>query len=615
MFAFGIFRLKALRDIKNGKTDTINYTYDVNGHLKERIFPNGTGTTYDYYPGGLLKSLTSTDSKGILDKYEYTYNEKGNRTSITRQRRDLENISGTYAYSYDDLGRLTESTRNGNLQSAYTYDAFGNRTKEISEGVETIYSYDVLDRLIKKEVSGNSHNSEVISEIDPVVTTYGYDRRGNLTAEYEEEVLIKSYSYNMQNLLEKSVIRNTEVDIQTVTYAYNYFGQRIRKTNGIEEVRYLTDITRDHYNLLSQSINGKTMTFTYDHNVGSFEREGIRNYYQLDELGSTMYLTGTDGAAYSPKAYDPFGNILDPVTGKRKTKRPIQSISYTKEGNLIQPFAFTGYREEENGLYYAQARSYDPQTGRFISEDKVSGLLTMPDTVNHYIYCFNDPTVYVDNNGLWGKILSNIANAVGEVASTAVNGITSAVDYAVKHPVGTIAAIGTGALVATAVVVAAPVVLGGLATAAVAAGVSSTVVGAVGATATFAVAGAAGAIAGDFVKQDYEINYYHERDEFDVNELKAAGVGGFVSGAAIGFATYGAGMAAIGSASNLYGPLSVSTAIKGMSSAVTLPTVAFSGFMGSSASSGYYQYETTGTINPYQTIGDGLAGGYMSAVT
>ena len=328
-----------------------------------------------------------------------------------------------------------------------------------------------------------------------------------------------------------------------------------------------------------------------------------------------MYLTGTDGAAYSPKAYDPFGNILDPVTGKRKTKRPIQSISYTKEGNLIQPFAFTGYREEENGLYYAQARSYDPQTGRFISEDKVSGLLTMPDTVNHYIYCFNDPTVYVDNNGLWGKILSNIANAVGEVASTAVNGITSAVDYAVKHPVGTIAAIGAGALVATAVVVAAPVVLGGLATAAVAAGVSSTVVGAVGATATFAVAGAAGAIAGDFVKQDYEINYYHERDEFDVNELKAAGVGGFVSGAAIGFATYGAGMAAIGSASNLYGPLSVSTAIKGMSSAVTLPTVAFSGFMGSSASSGYYQYETTGTINPYQTIGDGLAGGYMSVVT
>lgn len=38
-------------------------------------------------------------------------------------------------------------------------------------------------------------------------------------------------------------------------------------------------------------------------NVVSFEREGTRNFYQMDELGSTMYLTGTDGAAYNSYAY------------------------------------------------------------------------------------------------------------------------------------------------------------------------------------------------------------------------------------------------------------------------------------------------------------------------
>nr|MCR4833096.1 hypothetical protein [Butyrivibrio sp.] len=420
-------RLKVLRDIKDGKTDTINYTYDVNGHLKERIFPNGTGTTYDYYPGGLLKSLTSTDSKGILDKYEYTYNEKGNRTQITRQRRDLESISGTYAYSYDDLGRLTESTRNGNLQSAYTYDAFGNRTKEISEGIETTYSYDVLDRLIKKEVFGNSHNSEVISGIDPVITTYGYDRRGNLISEYEQEVLTKSYSYNMQNLLEKSVIRNTEADIQTVTYDYNYFGQRISKKNGLDEVRYLTDITRDHYNLLAQSINGYTTSFTYDDNVVSFEREGVRNFYQLDELGSTMYLTGTDGAAYNPYVYDPFGNRIDPTTGKKhRTPGFKQNQGYTREGNIIQPFAFTGYREEENGLYYAQARSYDPLSGRFTGEDRVRGLLSIPESVNHYLYCLSNPIIMADFNGLWPTVLVGaIGGAIVGAVSYTVGAVVS----------------------------------------------------------------------------------------------------------------------------------------------------------------------------------------------
>ena len=61
--------------------------------------------------------------------------------------------------------------------------------------------------------------------------------------------------------------------------------------------------------------------------------------------------------------YDSFGNILDPTTGKRRrTPRFKQNQGYTRDGNIIQPFAFTGYREEENGLYYAQLRSYHPYT-------------------------------------------------------------------------------------------------------------------------------------------------------------------------------------------------------------------------------------------------------------
>ena len=426
----------------------------------------------------------------------------------------------------------------------------------------------------------------------------------------------------MQNLLEKSVIRNTEVDIQTVTYAYNYFGQRIRKTNGIEEVRYLTDITRDHYNLLAQSINWKTTSFTYDDNVVSFERGGTRNYYQLDELGSTMYLTGTDGAAYNPYAYDPFGNILDPTTGKRRRTQGFkQSKAYTREGNLIQPFAFTGYREEENGLYYAQARSYDPKTGRFTGEDRVRGLLSTPETVNHYIYCFNNPNVFIDFNGLWpslasiGEGLKSVGEGITKIAETAVNGVTSAAKYAVEHPVGTLAAVGAGVIVGAAVVLAAPVVLGGLATAAVGAGISASVVGVAGATATFAVAGAAGAMASDFVKQEYEINYYHEREKFDVNELKAAGVGGFVTGAAIGLSAYGAGITALESASNVLGASGITATMGGMNSAISLPTIAYAGFMGSSASSGYYQAKTTGMIDPYQMIGDGIAGSYLASIT
>ena len=134
-----------------------------------------------------------------------------------------------------------------------------------------------------------------------------------------------------------------------------------------------------------------------------------------------MYLTGTDGSAYNPYAYDPFGNMLDPTTGKRRrAPENKQRKAYTREGNLIQPFTFTGYREEENGLYYAQARSYDTKAGRFTGEDRIRGIITLPDTINHYIYCLNNPTVYADYNGLWPS-WSDIKNGVTSAVEKAEN--------------------------------------------------------------------------------------------------------------------------------------------------------------------------------------------------
>ena len=68
----------------------------------------------------------------------------------------------------------------------------------------------------------------------------------------------------------------------------------------------------------------------------------------------------------------------------------------------FQPFGYTGYQKEEaGGLYYAQARRYDADTGRFISEDKVKGFITMPVTLNAYGYCWGNPMGYVDVDGRW----------------------------------------------------------------------------------------------------------------------------------------------------------------------------------------------------------------------
>ena len=65
-----------------------------------------------------------------------------------------------------------------------------------------------------------------------------------------------------------------------------------------------------------------------------------------------------------------------------------------------QPFGYTGYQVDAmSGMYYAQARYYDAQAGRFISEDILKGSTALPQSLNAYTYCWNQPLTLVDRDG------------------------------------------------------------------------------------------------------------------------------------------------------------------------------------------------------------------------
>ncbi len=72
---------------------------------------------------------------------------------------------------------------------------------------------------------------------------------------------------------------------------------------------------------------------------------------------------------------------------------------YVKKGTT-QPFGYTGYRYDGiSGSYFAQAREYQPHTGRFMAEDVIRGKLGVPKTLNRYGYCLSNPLMYVDLDG------------------------------------------------------------------------------------------------------------------------------------------------------------------------------------------------------------------------
>lgn len=61
---------------------------------------------------------------------------------------------------------------------------------------------------------------------------------------------------------------------------------------------------------------------------------------------------------------------------------------------------YTGQQlDEETGLYYYNARYYDPELGRFTQPDTIVPSPSNPQTLNRYTYADNSPFVYVDPSG------------------------------------------------------------------------------------------------------------------------------------------------------------------------------------------------------------------------
>jgi RHS repeat-associated protein len=110
------------------------------------------------------------------------------------------------------------------------------------------------------------------------------------------------------------------------------------------------------------------------------ERNWQVYYYHCDHLGTPRELTGEDGALHWQASYRTWGNTLK-----------VQA-----SGQVRQNLRFQGqYFDEETGLHYNRFRYYDPDIGRFVSQDPI-GLLG---GANTYQYAPN-PTIWIDLLGL-----------------------------------------------------------------------------------------------------------------------------------------------------------------------------------------------------------------------
>jgi RHS repeat-associated protein len=142
-------------------------------------------------------------------------------------------------------------------------------------------------------------------------------------------------------------------------------------------------------------------------------------FYQNDQLGTPRELTSASGDIRWAATYKTWGNLdtefVDDVMVEgntlRKVSRVQQMLAVQTIKEVHQPLRFQGqYFDEETGLHYNNFRYYDPDCGRYLSQDPIG----LQGGENLYSYVTN-PAAWIDPLGLNGAyIFETAANAAGQ---------------------------------------------------------------------------------------------------------------------------------------------------------------------------------------------------------
>jgi RHS repeat-associated protein len=212
--------------------------------------------------------------------------------------------------------------------------------------------------------------------------SFQYDNNGNMLQKAVDGSLT-NFTWDYSNML-------TGLTTGSTSYTYRYDGllNRVATVTNSVEKRYITD----RGTVLAETDTSGNITAYYVYGMGLIEKitPDEQSYtYHYDGTGSTIAMTDSNGNIVNEYAYDEFGNIV----GNSET--------------VSNPFKYVGQygvMDDGNGLYYMRARYYDPQNGRFISEDPIG----LGGGINQFAYASDNPVNRIDPHGLFDNPLPNL---------------------------------------------------------------------------------------------------------------------------------------------------------------------------------------------------------------
>jgi RHS repeat-associated protein len=369
---------------------TVHYAYS--GPFLDRIY-EGT-TTYARYGGynALGQPGTLTTGNGVTTTY--TYSNPANTTCPKQNFLPCTIAIGSFqtlTYGYDNgqlgIGNITSlaNTANGNQSFVYDpLDRLTTATGPYGTGGATAtltYTYDQIGNMLSNsKVGAYTYPASGAASVRPhAVSTagsnsYSYDANGNMISGAGRTI-----NYNVDN-------RPSSITTAggTTTFVYDGSGARVKKTVGAATTIYIGKLYECAGTTCSKYIfaGGQRIALKQ---VGSAEVY----YYHTDHLGSSSVVTNAAGTKVQELAYFPYGQTR------------------INSGTVDVHHKYTSQElDDSTGLYFYNARYYDPVLGRFIQADTIVPDSTDPQAFNRYSYVRNNPLKYTDPSGHgWAKKL------------------------------------------------------------------------------------------------------------------------------------------------------------------------------------------------------------------
>ncbi|MBM7570649.1 DNRLRE domain-containing protein [Aquibacillus albus] len=380
------------------------YLMFIGSDLTRFTFP------YDYTSSKAFLAVTYQDGSWYYDD---------NETLVPFTPNEEDAIVARIQEGTDGVAELKYFSRKHNLIS-YTYDANGNIETITEDGKTITYHYNELDELIREDNEKLNHT-----------IVYEYDTGGNLLSK-------KEYDYTTSDTIDDSTEKSN------IGYEYDdNWKDKLTSFNG-EQITYDeigNPLSYDGYEYTWQlgdqlkGISGNGIDTSYKYNDDGIRTEkevnGVTTKYHLNGDLVTYESDGTDEIYYTYNAngklvsmnlngeeYYYIRNNQGDITGLiDQYGEQVVSYTYDTWGQNVEisgtkadtvgeknPYRYRGYRyDSETGLYYLNARYYNPEWGRFLNADSYGGSNGELLSHNVFAYAKNNPVMNYDPSGYFSE--------------------------------------------------------------------------------------------------------------------------------------------------------------------------------------------------------------------